>query len=119
MVNFCKRVVCEKLSSTSGKELCTLLHGGLCHHRIYSPGKDTSENVIAFNSLPSRFFAEGFPGCPFSKLLVGPVFVFVGFSDSALKQSLLKPKVPLSLHVSVSSIAAQAQMNAVLFRQEC
>jgi len=68
--------------------------------------------------LPSRFFAEGFPGCPFSKHLVGPVFVFAGFSDSALKQSLLKPNVLLTPHVSVSSIAPQAQMNAVLFRDK-
>ena len=90
--------------------------GDSCHHRIYSPGKDTSENVIAFNSLPSRFFAEGFPGCPFSKHLVGPVFVFAGSSDSALKQSLLKPNVLLPPHDSVSAIAPQAQMNAFLFQ---
>ncbi|HBJ35757.1 MAG TPA: hypothetical protein DDZ51_13630 [Planctomycetaceae bacterium] len=44
--------------------------------------------------------------------LVGPVFVFVGFSDSALKQSMLKPNVLLPLHVSVSSIAPQAQVKA-------
>jgi hypothetical protein len=67
--------------------------------------------------LPSRFFAEGFSGCPFSKHLVGPVFVFAGFSDSASKHSLLKPIVLLPAHDSVSSIAPQAQMKVVLFRR--
>ncbi len=45
--------------------------------------------------------------------LVGPVFVFAGFSDSALKLLLLKPNVLLSLHATVSPIVPGAQMNAV------
>lgn len=51
-------------SITPAHRLVYTSGGGLCHHCIYSLGKDTFENATAFTSLPSRRFTEGFPGCP-------------------------------------------------------